>query len=268
MKITFNNYKNITYSSRNKKIRTADDILRHSKKNFPMVSSTYIDTFYKESTPEKNTLSQNVCKRFSKKIEQTRDIYLSHIPHRYMSDLKSHDTEVANGVLLKAVSQSKMGNCYESAVASLACLAANGFTDSKKVHLYLTTECHDKETNEKVFRNMTDLDHVFVISSMGKKSNKLKDLVVVDPWLGFTDSVSGANARFKQVFSQEYTNARNKHERLFNAEMSEKEKSLNRDDYLIRHYFSYVCLDSLTSSEIERMGEYARKEFEGVIKKL
>ena len=137
--ININNYNNMSFSAKNKKIRTADDIIRLAKNEFPMVSSTYIDTFYSEGTPEKNELSQSVCKKLSKQIERTRDIYLSHIPHRYMSDLKSHDTEVANAVLLKAVSQSKIGNCYESAVVALAALAANGYTDSKKVHLYLTT---------------------------------------------------------------------------------------------------------------------------------
>ena len=71
MKITFTP----SFKAKNQNIRKADDIQRTARNNFPFISPSYCDAFYKTRknwTPEINEKYENVVTRADRKLSAIR----------------------------------------------------------------------------------------------------------------------------------------------------------------------------------------------------
>ena len=179
----------ISFKARKTEIRKADDIQRKTKAEFPMLSSTYVDSFYK-TTGKYGRITQdriNLYLHLKKKIFNLRDnTRESFSVDKYIPYVKK----------LGKVKEEHVGNCMESASAAVAALIANGYTNTSRCSLVLNADFINKKSGEVEYSGTTSLDHSFALTDMntGKGKN-----IVVDPWLGFTDSKEGAIARYKQM---------------------------------------------------------------------
>ena len=132
-----------------------------------------------------------------------------------------------------------------------------------KVNLYFK----NKETGEVEYTAKEPIDHTTVVAKMGKDK---KDEVVVDTWLGFADSTSGAKGKFKQILweSDIRENAR-KHRSLFRVEKMIKENVLiNPDeDYELKTSINFKKAEETAQEDMRLIGYYARCCFPELIRK-
>lgn len=266
MKIS-SQYSYQSFCSKNKSIRDADHIMRTAKKQFPIVSSTYIDTFYSDSTPKKNTLRTSVSQRFADIIEYVRDIYLSDHPAMFDRTIETDNLTDYNTALLQCLRKYKVGNCSENASLAVAALTGNGIDDAKKCYLYLKTYFISKENKIVLYKSSRDLDHSFAITSMGKNSEHPKDLIIVDPWLGFVDSASNAIARYKQCLCtpEKIEEIQKIEEVNFRKEMKKRNININNGDYEIKSNLSFFDYDITTKEQKRALERYIKEKFPEII---
>lgn len=263
----------VNFSARNKYIRKADDILRTSKSVFPMISPTYMDEFY-YSTKENNDSEKTETAIGLKELQHFR-LRLARVKAQ---DKKIHILRETGKIIpytaeLEGIKTSKKGNCQEKAIAVLSTLAANNFVDSQRVLLYLQTQYVNKKTGEIEYQAEDNLDHSLVITTMNRgkiEDAKEKDIIVIDPWLDFADSLSGARARFKQVFDKKsYQDITSFHRSMFRLEqMANMSKSINFEDYILRQKFIFKRADDITKKDMNDLGQESRKLYNNVLKTL
>ena len=257
-----------TFGAKNKKIRDADDIMRISVNSFPRLSSTYMDTFYLSTQNEQKSPLHHLAKYISNKVNS--EIMLQREVIKKITNENS--AVIPYALTLAVVKKNKLGNCGEAAICALAALAANGIYNSKRMLLYLQTDFIDKKSGECVYSGKSPLDHSFVITTMSDlklDDAKEKDIIVVDPWLGFTDSLSNAKARFKQVYNasdlgfiNEYQNS------VFKLKMMEQtRKEPNFADYDIKQKLILVNADKYNENDKKRLCNFMKVYYEGLVKK-
>ena len=263
MKIKSENYsKNINFYSRNKNVRKADDIQRRARNVFPVLSPSYIDEFY-SSTRLINNLPINlqarmIFKKIDRKLTALRKVTKE--PGKYGIEEPSFLRETPNATLLNNIQLLRVGNCEECAATVLAALAANGYYNSQKVYLGLEVQYIDKKTGEISYNEVEPLDHSFVITTLDKENPKEKDKIVIDSWLGFADSISGANARYKKMYKQEdLDNILSYHRSIFRLNMAIKTgKTIDFNDYELHSNIVFYPASSLTENELKQLGTYSR----------
>lgn len=271
MKLYYPNLnRNISFKSRNKNIRKADDIQRRARQVFPVLSSSYIDEFYlsgnqKEAGTEKDLVFRKLLKKVDTKILAIREVAKNRNKYRSIANNKN------NGALYVSTLQSlkllKAGNCQECAMAVLAALAANGFYNSKRVSLALELSYVDKKTGECVYKNTYPIDHSFVVTSLDKNMQDERDLIVIDSWLGFTDSVSGAKNRFKSFFTNDrYNSILSYNKSMFKLFMRGLSRdSFNFDDYELRKNFKFFDSDHYNADDFKNLGLYSQEIYRDLI---
>lgn len=187
----------INFSARKKEVRDADKILRIAKQNYPMISSTYADEMY-ECLPE-NKKAQKILSNIKCRIKDMRSYVnsTSDIIKALDSNTRYRTMEPLC-IVLDEIKKNKVGNCYESAQLGLSALYSNGYMNSKMASLEYRTQIIYKESDEVMYESFSQLDHVFVLTDMNKGGKKN---IVIDPWLSFADSVSGAKERFKKIYT-------------------------------------------------------------------
>ncbi len=255
---------NFSFNARKSDIREADRIMRASKRTFPVVSSSYIDHFYHSETPRKDSLKRKVSYNVFDKINNIR-IFDEKLVAPGLNIPKS-ERNIMYAPILRGMEQMRAGNCYESAVGVLAALAANGIYDAKIVNLYLETEFINKKDGICEYTRSDEADHCFVVTSMGRNSSKEDDIVVIDPWLSFTDSVSSAKARYKQVFQSELR------KELFYEQWSHfknqkagKGEEVDLKDYNISQKLYFRIPDFSKVKSNKNLGEYAANNFPSLV---
>ena len=142
----------------------------------------------------------------------------------------------------------------------MATLAANGINDAKRISLEQKSEYVDKKTNKVVFSKNYDLDHTVVVSAMGKENPKEKDLIILDSWMGFADSISGAKDKYARFIDE------NKNKSDFNDSFSlfridhfqETGEFLDKNDCYIRHRIVFKDEEKHSEDELKELGRYAR----------
>ncbi len=273
MKISndFINYQT-SFGTRNKYIREADDIRRKAGTTFPRISSTYVDDFYISANPQRKTPRNERVREISKKIEHrietVRDIIKDQQYYLPPSDERKN---TPYGLNLYGVELSKAGNCKEAAITALAALCANGYYESERAELFLKTQFINKKTGKIEYEASDPLDHSFVLTTMNRKplaKAREKDLIVLDPWIGFTDSLSGAKGRFKQVYSDDsYDEITSFRRSMFRLEKVKKENILiNFDDYDIKQKFIIKTPDLYTPYQLRTLGNYAQNKYHSLVK--
>lgn len=179
-------YPNTNLISRTNVLKETEKVCRIINSEFPAISSTKISEFHcAENNPTFQTFANNVCRRIRELIRnpiwkgykegEEKDFYLN---------------------LVNGIKQHKIANCADfSKLCNLIC-NINGI-ESKKAEMFLVKP--DGRIGEMI-------DHaIHVISTSGKdikmdKLNKLNNVVVIDPWLGFADYAPRAESRFKSDF--------------------------------------------------------------------
>ena len=185
----------ITFQSKNPRIKKADDIARRAKKEYPMLSERYANIYYNLDNKAISTKVDILCK----KIGNTRSEYSNKVDTEHLIFNKKYKLLRS---ILRILKRTKVGNCDENATVAYAALCANGYTNSEKVALFYETQLFDKQHNKVLASAAEDFDHVFVITSMSNNLNDKKD-IVVDNWLGFADSTSGAIRKFKAIYTDD-----------------------------------------------------------------
>lgn len=263
---------NISFGAKNPKIRKADDIMRQAKRVYPLVSSTYIDTFYSNGDARKAKLKKSVVRRITDTIRTARDTYLSRNPAFYDFSLKNEQQNVLHNVLLHCIGKTKAGNCSENAALAVAALAANGIYDTKCVSLYMGVEYLNPKDNTVLYKNRFPLDHAFVLTSMGENPSGNIDihddkLIVVDPWLGFADSVPAAKVKFDQYLcrKEDIAEYREVEDRLFTLAMYKKGKNIQPEDCKVNYSFIFIDNDSSMKCERENLGMHLRMRNSGLV---
>ena len=258
MKICLNiNYTSPQFTARNKQIRKADDIQRTARNNFPMFSPSYLQEFYCLNGEGQNTPKQvrtiQIAQRIVYKINASRED-----DRAYKRNTSRFEPPYVK--TLDRLKRNKIGNCHEASISTIATLAANGINDSKRVNLEQQIEYIDPKTKKVVFSKNYDIDHTLILSAMGKENPKEKDLVVLDSWMGFADSISGAKARYARFLDvnknrEDFNNSFS----LFRVEHFEKTgEFLDKNNLELRHKIVFVDEETPTKDEISFLGEYTR----------
>ena len=262
-------YLNTSFGAKNKRIRDADHIMRTAKKQFPIVSSSYIDTFYSDSSQNKIKLRNSVSEKIADLIEHVRDIYLSDYPAMYDSSIETVPGLDLNTILLQCLKKHKVGNCSENASLAVAALTANGIDDAKKCYLYLNTYFINKQDRSILYKSSTPLDHSFAMTSMGKHSRNIKDLIVVDPWLGFADSATNAVAKYKQYLcpTEKIAEIQQAEDIIFRNSMKQKGIELSPDDYEIKSNIHFFEFDLTTKEQSKNLERYLKLKYPNIVVK-
>ncbi len=270
MKINSTNYyKSINFYSRNKNIRKADDIQRKARMTFPVFSPSYIDEFYSstrlvDDIPV-NEKARKIFKKIDRKLTLLRKVTKE--PDQYGIEQTSLQRKTPYALLLSSMNLLKVGNCEECAATVLSTLAANGFYNAQKVYLGLEIQYLDKKTGEIKYNKCTPLDHSFVVTTLDKENPKEKDKIVIDSWLGFADSIAGANERFKKMLSKDQLdNIYSFHRSMFRLNMYEDTGELiNFNDYELRSKLVFYPADNYTEEDMKDLGFYSKLIYDELI---
>lgn len=263
MKISFQQtYIQPTFSAKKPEIRKADDIQRKSKANFPMFSPTYLKEFYflgqKSIDDPKITRTRQIAQRIVYKINAARECDRQDSEYSFIHSFRKETPYIRT---LHRIKDSKIGNCEEASCATMATLAANGYYDSKRMSLVLKGQFVNKETNEVAYTTIPHpLDHVFVVSAMGKENPTEKDLVVLDSWYGFSDSISKAKEKYQKLADNKKVKNDIKEElSLFRVDyFAETGKILDWNDYNIKYSIQFKEKENYTEEDIKALGRHAR----------
>lgn len=265
---TLNLTKTINFTARNKNIKKADDMQRRMVQTFPMLSPSYMDTFYSTVKMTKhdepvNPEARRIFKKADKKLTAVREIAKE--PEKYGIKQSKLEQSIPYTQLLDGIKLMKVGNCEEKAIAMLAALCANGYYNSERVCLYLETRYINKETGKTEYKALDSLDHSFVITELENDNKKNK--IVIDPWLGFTDSISGAKAKYKQIYDEtSIKNIISYHRSMFRLRTYENTgKLIKPEDYELRRNFIFYSPDTLTEENLKDLGLYSRIMFENLL---
>lgn len=164
------NKNSIRFTSRNKTIRFADDIVRKVNKEFPRISSTIVDDFesWKSKPDYLFALSDRIAQLRKKRLESFCQI--DDFTKRFDS-------------FISLMKKFKLGNCDESTHLMSIVAKLNGIRNCYPV--LLKSPCG------------FDLDHV-VLYVDGKKP------YIMDAWVGFADFVPEAKLRYQKEYRKHF----------------------------------------------------------------
>ena len=248
---------NINFTARKPEIRKADDLQRKSRREFPMLSSSYVNDFYlstgkyRRITKKKNQLFNHLCDCVT---NNTR---------AYTDKKVTRDNYIPCVTRLKALKKYKTGNCMEAAYATAATLFANGYKNTDIASLMYKAEFYNKRTKALVHTSSVSLDHSFVITDMNKKDGKQD--IVIDSWLGFADSIEGAIARYKKIKDDSTIN---KAIQLIASEIyAEFDVPIDEilSEYDVKGKMIIVKDSILTTKNKNDIGEFAKEHFSQLV---
>lgn len=239
----------VNFGARNKNIRKVDDIRRSASLEFPLMSYTYVRKFYHVAADRNNKYNSTLKKTIAlaDKIYKVRDI----------NKKKSAKDEVPYLSVLKSAKIYKVGNCSEASKIALCALAAKGYNDSRIVKLGVEIAAVNKNTGRCEHIGYKNVDHVFVLTSCEKNSKEKKDLVIVDPWMGFTDSYSGAIRRYKEAYwDSDIVPLLNNVNKCIKYIAEEEYGHYDPENYEIKTKLYFKNYDKYNSEEYEKLGLY------------
>lgn len=239
---------NLYFSSRKKKIRMGDDIVRKTKQEFSALSPSYADDYWLcLRTPQHSNLGRNL-NIFTDKL--SIPLYECRIRYNFRQ-------EVLKDVLaeLKAIKEYGVANCAEFAELVEAALLANNFNNSKLAKVMIQLSLYDKLTGDEIYKYTIPFDHMIVLTSLDDEENS-KEEIVLDGWIGKAMSTSEAKREYlsmltRQAESQIVSDGLAGYD-LFLDSTQENHDTATLDDvdYTIKIFFE------------ESKKSYLRKEFE------
>ena len=179
---------NISFKSKNERVRKADDLVRNVNKNFPRFSTSYANRtwFIMDDISGKYDSAQSIFRNvLIAKFNTFRDKY---------SEGAENDKYVKN--LFKCMKEDKIGNCFEGVWLTLGSLFASGYPYSNQFSTAVRITATDKRSGEVVFSHIEEYDHTMILSSMTKDNANIEDCVVLDPWLNKAMSFDEAKVEY------------------------------------------------------------------------
>lgn len=246
---------NPSFTSRNQNIRKTDDVQRRARLTFPATSPTFIDTFYKtpnSSDEQREEQATLVLYKYDTKIGEIRQKVRNHSFEGTTPEEKKINAPIFG--ILKGVKETKAANCQECAAVAVACLAANGIYDIQRVKLELELKYVNKKNGTIEYQANIPIDHTAVKTRIGK------DTIIVDAWMGFADSLSGAREKYKKAFiNEDIKNEIQKHSSNFKMQKSRQNHIIDFDEsYELRTSIRYISTEFPTQKNIEEIGHYAK----------
>ena len=248
----------ISFCAKNKDTRKADNIMRTAANTFPMFKPTYADIFYAglKNDREKEKFYKGIVKRWQENVRPQRDSALEE------NDFLEQITDL--------IKKQKLGNCAEASDIALMALFANGYYNSCCVNLGYEISYIDKITKKPVYSYMEPIDHTCVLTSMNNPKRKyLKDLIVIDPWLGCSGSISELYSKYKNIFLDKKTIKRIKYnfQQKFASEFS-GENIKNTPDFsncILSKKFVFQFSQKYREKEAKEMGNKMAEKYPEII---
>ena len=195
MKITsINNHPQISFLSKNKNIRLADDIVRKTRQEFPAYSPSYIDSYWQCLRTPKHSDGKNNLKILANKLGNR--LFACRINTNFRQDILEDPL-----ALLKTTKEHKVANCIEYAQLTESCLLANGYKNTKLAAVKIKLSLYDKSTDEKVYEDIKPFDHIIVIANLNDDDENSDEPVVLDGWIGKAMSISEAKREYLGMLS-------------------------------------------------------------------
>ena len=261
MRVTSINYISPNFNARKPEIKKADDIQRRARKEFPTLSSTYINMFYCcAKKPNKDLYKQYKAEKYgtivNEKITDSRE--------KADRNERIFGLRIPYSNVLNYIKRDKAGNCAECSASVIAALAANGIYDSQMTNIGLSIEFINKNTKRSEYKATEPIDHSLVITALNKPKPKEKDFIVIDSWMCFADSISGAKNRYKNVFTDKFMDPEIKYHRsLFRINQYEKSMNfINFDDYDTRtRIYFYKAPDKYDTENLKDLGTLCKIKY-------
>lgn len=184
----------ICFSSKNKDVRKADDIVRHVNNQIPAFSPSYAFTHWNILDEKKGNFSTRYtfAKKFSNLINNLRSEY----------EKNNKETSNIYCELFNTTKRNKLGNCREKAYLTLGALFANGYTRAMKIGIEMEVGAYDKKTNKKLAEAIIPIDHTAVLTTMNNPKRKnIKHAIVADAWLNKAMNSEDAKKEYKKFVS-------------------------------------------------------------------
>ena len=254
-----NNIYSNSFKAKKKEIRAADDIQRQAKLKFPCLSPTYMRKFY--SVFKNGDTYENINQTLTrKKIDRNISVIRQDAKEYAQSDFTkkasySYNVNYALSELI-GLKLLKSGNCAEQALAVLSALGAKGYNNTNRAILKLNVQFINKKTKNVDFETETPLGHQIVTTTMNNDKYTNDNKIIIDPWLGFTDSNSGAKAKYKSFFAKDIKDEVENSLIKFKLQQIENKKSVMRSDYDIKTKIVFEENEDITPFEVREIGYY------------
>lgn len=248
----------VSFCAKNKDARKADDIMRTAANAFPMFKPTYADIFYNSLQDDKEKFYKGIAKRWYENVRLQRDDALEE------DDFCEQITDL--------IKKQKLGNCTEASDIALMALFANEYYNSCCASLGYEISYIDKNTKKPVWSYMEPIDHICVLTNMNNPKRKyLKDLIVIDPWLGCSGSASELYGKYKNTFLNDKTVKRIKYnfQQRFASEFS-GENIANTPDFsncILSKKFVFYFAQKYREKEAREMGRKMAEKYPEIVAK-
>ena len=175
------------FKARNLQVRRADQICRMVNTQFPAISTSRLAKRVESSSKYK--------KFYSKSFDLSHEIY----PRvRDKLALIKNDIIARYTKLVELVRKERLANCDEyTRLASLVC-AANNMDSQPLVVKYISYDTLDLKPCNHVALALVPKGDIKTIARM----TCMKDVIVIDPWLGIADYAPNIAQKYKNMFPQ------------------------------------------------------------------
>ena len=249
----------INFQARNKNIKQADDIQRRVRMCFPMMSPTYMDIFYnchKRNLPDdpKSERAEEIVDKIDKQISLLRNMFSSD---------KAKSYNISSDSELDVIKKIKIGNCGERAATAVAGLAANGIYDVETASLHMDLRYTNKKTGKCEYSVQEPVDHMLVIANPEPENKDEKNKVVIDSWMGFADSMSGAMQRYKAIYNEKQLKDKLKfHRSMFRINYAEKyNKLVDYNDFYLSTKLFVKPEEKFDENQLQLLGLNCRLKY-------
>lgn len=174
---------NLSFSSKRKQTKEADKIMRKATSTFPLFSPNYARNFYGTLKPQNKNckMESGILNKFSAEL----------IVNRAMPNLNFSNA-------MPYVKRTKTGNCYEKALITMGCLAANGYKNVSPCLVNVEGLIYKFDDKEPCYSKKKTLDHIFLLADMDNDGERE---TVIDPWLGFAGTKGEAKENFHRLIN-------------------------------------------------------------------
>lgn len=184
------NFNSPNFTSRNPSVRQADRICRMVNSQFPAISTSKLSKKIGNSPKYKKFYS-----------------YIFDLSHKINSKVRDKVALVKNDIIARykkiaeLVQKERLANCDEyTRLASLIC-SANNIKSQPLIVKYLSNKNLDVKPCNHVALALIPEDELIVDERM----SNLKDVIIIDPWLGIADYAPNVALKYKNIFP-EYLN--------------------------------------------------------------
>lgn len=180
-------FQNINFKSRNPIVRKADKICRMVNTEFSSISSS------------KLSAKVNSNKKYDKFYQYARGLSYK-LMHKVRDELVLYKSDIIERYkkIAELVKKEHLANCDElTCLAGLIC-AANGIKSQRLIVHKMENKTLDKKSCEHVALALTEKGDI----KKDVRMSDMKDVIIIDPWLGLADYAPNVAQKYKNIFPQ------------------------------------------------------------------